>query len=49
MITKTEDCMTNTQTHLSKFYAAFSDQNIDGALALISENVNWPESIRRRT
>jgi hypothetical protein len=33
--------MANTQTLTAKAYAAFNQRNVDGALALMSENVSW--------
>ena len=36
--------MGNTQTLLSRAYAAFNQRDIDGALALMSENVDWPKA-----
>ncbi len=36
--------MVNTQTLLAQAYAAFNYRDIDGALALMSENVNWPKT-----
>ncbi len=41
---QTEDCMTTTQTLIVELYAAFNERNIDGALALMSESVNWPKA-----
>jgi hypothetical protein len=36
--------MANTQILIAKAYAAFNRQDIDGALALMSENVSWPKA-----
>ncbi len=36
--------MPNTQTLIEEVYAAFNRRNIDGALALMSESVNWPKA-----
>jgi hypothetical protein len=36
--------MTDTQTFIAEVYSAFNQRNIDGALALMSENVNWPKA-----
>ena len=36
--------MANTQTLIAQAYSAFNDRNIDGALALMSENVSWPKA-----
>ena len=36
--------MTNTQTLIARAYAAFNQRDIDGALALMSENVSWPKA-----
>lgn len=35
--------MANTQTLIARAYAAFNQRDIDGTLALMSENVNWPK------
>ncbi len=34
--------MANTQTVLAQAYSAFNRRDIDGALALMSDNVDWP-------
>jgi hypothetical protein len=34
--------MANTQALIDQAYSAFNRRDIDGALALMSENVNWP-------
>jgi hypothetical protein len=44
MIINTEDCMANTQALIAEVYSAFNQRNIDGALALMSESVNWPKA-----
>src|SRR3984885_13302421 len=44
MIIHTEDYMANTQTLIAEVYSAFNQRNIDGALALMSENVSWPKA-----
>ena len=36
--------MRNTQTLLAQAYSAFNHRDIDGALALMSENVSWPKA-----
>ncbi len=36
--------MLNTQTLIARAYAAFNHRDIDGALALMSENVSWPRA-----
>jgi hypothetical protein len=36
--------MTNTQALIAEAYSAFNQRNIDGALALMSENVSWPKA-----
>jgi len=36
--------MVNTQTLLARAYAAFNHRDIEGALALMSENVSWPKA-----
>lgn len=36
--------MTNTQTLILQAYAAFNQRNIEGALALMGENVSWPKA-----
>jgi hypothetical protein len=35
--------MANTQTLIARAYSAFNQRNVDGALALMSENVSWPK------
>jgi hypothetical protein len=34
----------NTQTLIAQAYSAFNRRDIDGALALMSENVSWPKA-----
>src|SRR5271168_2174202 len=36
--------MANTQALIAQAYSAFNQRNIDGALALMSENVSWPKA-----
>ena len=36
--------MANVQTLIAQAYSAFNQRNIDGALALMSENVSWPRA-----
>ena len=36
--------MRNTQTLLAQAYSAFNHRDVDGALALMSENVSWPKA-----
>ena len=36
--------MENTKALLEKAYAAFNRRDIDGALALMTEDVNWPKA-----
>ncbi len=36
--------MANTQTLIAQAYSAFNHRDIDGALALMSENVSWPKA-----
>jgi len=36
--------MENTQTLITQVYAAFNRRDIDGALALMSEKVDWPKA-----
>jgi hypothetical protein len=36
--------MTNTQTLIAQAYSAFNKRDIDGALALMGENVSWPKA-----
>ena len=38
------ELMTNTQTLIAQAYSAFNQRNVDGALALMSENVSWPKA-----
>jgi hypothetical protein len=34
--------MADTQTVIAQAYSAFNRRDVDGALALMSENVSWP-------
>jgi len=36
--------MENTLTLIARAYSAFNQRDIDGVLALMSENVNWPKA-----
>lgn len=36
--------MANTQALVAQAYSAFNRRDIDGALAVMSENVNWPKA-----
>jgi hypothetical protein len=36
--------MTETQTLIAQAYAAFNARDIDGALALMSDDVSWPKA-----
>lgn len=36
--------MTDTHTLIAQAYSAFNDRNIDRALALMSEKINWPKA-----
>jgi hypothetical protein len=36
--------MANTRTLIAQAYSAFNQRNVDGALALMSENVSWPKA-----
>ena len=36
--------MTNKQTVIAQAYSAFNRRDVDGALALMSENVSWPKA-----
>ena len=36
--------MANTQTIIAAAYSAFNRRNVEGALALMSENVSWPRA-----
>jgi hypothetical protein len=36
--------MANTQTLIAQAYSAFNQRNVEGALALMSENVSWPKA-----
>jgi hypothetical protein len=39
-----EEFMLDTQTLLARAYAAFNHRDIDSAIALMSENVSWPNA-----
>lgn len=36
--------MTDTKTLIEQAYSAFNGRNIDGALALMTEDVSWPKA-----
>jgi hypothetical protein len=36
--------MANTRTLIAQAYSAFNQRNIDGALALMSDNISWPKA-----
>jgi hypothetical protein len=36
--------MANTRTLIAQAYSAFNQRNVEGALALMSENVSWPKA-----
>ena len=36
--------MAKTQTVIAQAYSAFNRRDVDGALALMSENVSWPKA-----
>ena len=36
--------MANTKTLIAQAYPAFNQRDVDGALALMSENVSWPKA-----
>ncbi len=36
--------MANTQALIAQAYDAFNRRDVDGALAVMSENVNWPKA-----
>lgn len=36
--------MTTTESLIARIYAAFNERDIDGALASMTENVNWPKA-----
>ncbi|WP_263359861.1 nuclear transport factor 2 family protein [Acidicapsa ligni] len=40
--------MANTQTLITRAYAAFNKRDIDGAFALMSEHVSWPKASEGR-
>ncbi len=39
-----ENSLANTQKLIAEAYSAFNRRDIDGALALMSENVSWPKA-----
>jgi len=39
-----EDPLASTQMLIAEAYSAFNRRDIDGALALMSENVSWPKA-----
>ncbi len=39
-----KDRLANTQTLIAAAYSAFNRRDIDGALALMSDNVSWPKA-----
>src|ERR1700744_316466 len=39
-----ESPLVNTQMLIAEAYSAFNHRDIDGALALMSENVSWPKA-----
>src|SRR5258705_7104148 len=39
-----EDPLANTRMLIAEAYSAFNRRDIDGALALMSENVSWPKA-----
>jgi hypothetical protein len=42
--TDLEEDMTETETLIAKAYSAFNHRNIEGALALMQENISWPKA-----
>ncbi|HKD09191.1 MAG TPA: nuclear transport factor 2 family protein [Bryobacteraceae bacterium] len=36
--------MTDTESIIKRAYAAFNERNIDGALALMTQDVSWPKA-----
>ncbi len=36
--------MANTKALIAQAYSAFNRRDVDGALAIMSENVNWPKA-----
>src|SRR5580693_5543664 len=38
------DMMADTQKVIAQAYAAFNRRDVDGALAFMSDNVNWPKA-----
>ena len=43
-MSKQEDSAADTQRLIAAAYAAFNRRDVDGAVALISENVSWPKA-----
>jgi hypothetical protein len=41
---KVSGLMSNTKTLIAQGYSAFNQRNVDGVLALMSENVSWPKA-----
>jgi len=39
-----EDEMADTKTLIERAYAAFNEQNVDGALAFMSNDVSWAKA-----
>src|SRR6516225_10471919 len=39
-----EEKMSDTKTLIERAYAAFNERNVDGALALMSDDVSWPKA-----
>jgi hypothetical protein len=37
-------CMTNTKALIEQAYSAFNKRDIDGALALMTDDVSWPKA-----
>jgi hypothetical protein len=44
MTTVLGESMTDTKTMLEQAYSAFNKRDIDGALALMTEDVSWPKA-----
>src|SRR5215813_5625613 len=42
------DCMADTKTLIEQAYFAFNKRDIDGALALMTQDVSWPEGFGGR-
>jgi hypothetical protein len=41
---KEEDLVTDTKTLIGQAYSAFNKRDIDGALALMTQDVSWPKA-----